>query len=183
MQLHYSKFMSKILFFGYGANRSRQKLKEFLDKDLGEGIGAILRGYTLHVQELNQVPKTQRDLFLQVYGQDWKAYTIKKGEGVVAGVIWELEEEDLKKIKAWEFVGEYREIISVKILTSSDEEVEVLTEKSKDEFSTTFIVDGINYNTFAFSRREIIDPNDQAYYTQQQIQSIRKLLNEESIKE
>lgn len=174
--------MSKVLFFGYGANRSRQKLKEFLGKDLGEGVGAVLRGFTLNVQDLNQVPKAQRDLFLQSYGSDWKAYTIKEGEGVVAGIVWELEEDDLNKLKAWEFVGEYREIISIEVITSSNEEIEVVTEKSKDEFPTTFIVDGLNYNTFAFSRRNIVDPNKQQYYTQKQIENIKKWLNQQATK-
>lgn len=174
--------MSKSLFFGYGANRSRQKLKEFLGKDPGEGVGAVLRGFTLNVQDLNQIPKLQHDLFLRVYGSDWKAYTIKEGAGAVAGIVWELEEEEFNKLKAWEFVGEYREIISVEVITASDEELEVVTEKSKDEFPTTFIVDGLNYNTFAFSRIESVDPNTQQYYTQKQIENIKKWLTQQAAK-
>ncbi len=174
--------MSQILFFGYGANRSRQKIQEIIGKDLGEGIGAILNGYTLNIQNLNQIPEKVQDFLRKLYGNDFKAYTIKKGEGVVLGVIWKIDVKDLEKFKEWEFVGLWREIVEIEVTTSTDEVVKVITEKSMDQFPSTFIVDGLIYDTFAFTKQKVHSPDQQQYYTQKQITTIRNWLAKKTSK-
>lgn len=170
----------KILFFGYGGNRSQQKIKEILDHDPGNGVGAILSGYTLNVQSLSQIPSTVQSIFQKIYGNEFKAYTIKKGKGIVSGVVWQLTAEDVEKIKQWEFVGDYREIVEAQVTTSSEDAVKVITEKSREEFPTTFIVDGLVYNVFAFAKKEVGDEKDKQYYTEKQIEEIRKALSEQT---
>jgi hypothetical protein len=167
---------NKILFFGYGSNRSKQKIREALQRDPGQGIGAILHGFTLNVQSLNQIPPEVQKFFQQIYGNDFKAYTIKEGKGIIAGVIWQITNEDLEKLKKWEFVGPYREIIEVEVTTTYDEVVKAYTEKSLDSCPTTFVVDGLTYDVFAFAKQGAPDPNTQQYYTQEKISEIRKWL-------
>ena len=48
--------MAKILFFGYGANKDVNRLKEILGKYPEDGQGAILENYNLAVQNLSQIP-------------------------------------------------------------------------------------------------------------------------------
>lgn len=170
--------MSKILFFGYGAYKSKQKLKEVIGRDPGEGVGAIVEGFTLHVQELVQVPKQAQDDMRRFWGNEFKAYTLRTGDGVVSGIIWEIEEEELVLVKEWEYDGLWREFIEVEVVTSALEKVKVLTEKSMDQFPTTFIVDGLLYDVFAFTRNEgKTDPNKNEYYDKQQIAKIKQWLS------
>lgn len=77
--------MNKILFFGYGANRSREKIKKVISKDPGEGIGAVLEGYVLVDQALMQIPEPPREFLRKVYGNNFKSYSIKKGAGCYPG--------------------------------------------------------------------------------------------------
>jgi hypothetical protein len=168
--------MEKILFFGYGANRSKQKIKEIIGREPDQGVGAVLKGYTLNVQNLTQIPTDVQNFLQKLYGNEFKAYTLKKGQGIVVGVIWELNEEDLEKFKEWEFIGAWRELVDVEVETSSGDTVKVLTEKSMDKFPSTFIVDGLIYDVFAFSKRKVASPDEQQYYTQKQITTLRNWL-------
>lgn len=177
--------MGKVLFFGYGANRSQQKISEIIGRDPGLGIGAILENYTLNIQNLTQIPNPPQTFLGKIYGSDFKSYTVKKGAGIVLGDVWELEEKEWERIKEWEFVGvtKWREPIEVEVTTSTGEKVKAITEKSSDEYSTTFIVDGLTYNLFGFISKA---PNNNTktpeYYTQKQITEIRKWLTEQSSK-
>lgn len=173
--------MGRVLFFGYGANKSRSKIQQIIGKDPGLGVGAILEGYTLNLQSINQIPDIPRQILLKLYSGEFKAYTIRKGDGVVVGAIWEIEEEDLNKIKEWEFVDVWREIIEVSVKTSSEETLKVITEKAKDEFQTEFIVDGLLYDVFGFTKKAS-DPTKDQYYTQKQLAKIRSWIAKETNK-
>ncbi len=134
-----------ILFFGYGANRSNERLKDIFGKELEGGYGTVLEGYVLAVQVLEQIPSQAKDILQKVWGQDFKSYTIKPGKGIVAGVVWELDNNQLEVLKEWEFIGIWRELIQVTVTTFDQKTLNVMTEKSPDESSITEIVDGLNY--------------------------------------
>lgn len=97
--------MGKILFFGYGANRSRNKLRTLLNRDPGENVGAVVEGYCLGIQTLKQIPEEIKGTLKSIYGENFKAYTLKKGRGIVSGSLWEISTEEIEVIKNWEFVG------------------------------------------------------------------------------
>lgn len=137
--------MAKILYFGYGANRSSQKIFEILGKEPGGGNSAVLEGFNLYTQTLSQIPEKPRSILEKVWGGEFRSYTLKKGEGSVAGVLWELDEDELKKLQEWEFVGYWKEMIQVPIKTSSGETVYAVTEKVTDDQSVEGKVDGLFY--------------------------------------
>jgi len=139
--------MAKIAFFGYGANKDYYRLKEILGKDLKEGEGATIEGFNLAVQSLKNIPEEPRNILRKVWGDSFQAYTIRKGRGIVAGKVWMLEEEDLERIKQWEFVGKdgWRELVAVNITTAGGETITAITEKSRDQYEVDRFVDGINY--------------------------------------
>jgi len=141
--------MAKILFFGYGANKDTNRLKEILGKYPEGGQGAVLESYNLAIQNLNQIPPTARQILKKIWGDNFHAYTIRKGNGFVEGRVWLIEEEDLEKIKQWEFVGEdnWREIATVEVANSEGKKMSVMTEKSRDSYLVEKIIDGLNYET------------------------------------
>ena len=138
--------MAKVYFFGYGANRSRKRIKEILGKEPDGGYGAVINGYTLSYQVLDQVPENPRRILDKVWGENFKGYTLSQGGGKVAGVIWEIEEEDLKKIKQWEFVDEgWKELVRATANTSDGRSITVLTEKAVETLPRKEAVDGLHY--------------------------------------
>lgn len=134
-----------INYFGYGANRDRIRVKEILGKESKGGYGALLSGYTLGYQILDQIPEIPRKTLKEVWGENFKCYTLKKGKGFVAGVIWELDENDLEIIRKWEFVGLWKELIDVHVYTFDGEEISAVTEKVPDSAPVFGFSDGLNY--------------------------------------
>jgi hypothetical protein len=162
--------MFESLFFGYGANRSKSKIVSILGHEPGKFVGAVLLHFNLGVQKLSDIPEAAQRIMKEVYGNDFKAYSLTPGEGVVA------------KIKEWEMDGLWREIIEVEVMSSGGKIVKAFTEKSKDEFGISEVIDGIIYSEFDFERKEKI-PNaeEDAYYTQEQIEKIKKWLDAQAM--
>lgn len=172
--------MDKKLFFGYGANRNRSRIRQVIGKDPGDGVGAILEGYTLHVQNLDQIPEPAQSDLKEIFG-NYKAYTIRKGKGFVAGIVWSVTEEEFEKIKAWEYVGSWREIVEVTVKSEDFYTVKVLTEKSIDTYPVSEKVDGIIYDEFEFTKLRKGVKEDE-YYTKSQIEKIRQMISNVSQK-
>ena len=171
--------MKRILFFGYGANRDGNKIAQITGEDLRESVGAVLEGYKLAYQTLDQVPQPARDVLKDTWGNTFRAYTLRKGEGVTQGVIWPVSEEGLKKIEEWEFIGSWRELIKVRVRTFDNTELTVYTEKIPEDTPTVGFIDGLRYDEFIFKNlqeKRIVDENQ--YYTQNQINQVRKALEE-----
>lgn len=166
--------MDSVLFFGYGANRQREKITQVIGKDPGTEIGAILEGYQLAYQSVDQVPQPAQDLLVKLYGNEFKAFTLKEGNGIVQGCVWTISKEDFEKIKEWEFIGVWRELVNVKVKTCTNEVLEVVTEMSPSSHPIQNYVDGLSYREFAFEEKPSYQENK--FYTQQQIESIKAWL-------
>lgn len=136
--------MGKILFFGYGAYRSRNKVLRVLGKEPVGGRGAILEGYELAIEPLELVPDGPRKILEQVWGKSFRSYTLKKGKGLVAGRIWELDDDDMN-LAEWEFVGVWRELVQVEVTLSNKQTVKAIADKIINTDNLIEIVDGLNY--------------------------------------
>lgn len=160
----YTKAMAKILFFGYGANRSRDRMLRILGKEPINGRGAILEGYALAIEPLDLVPDGPHKILEQVWGKNFRSYTLKKGEGIVSGRVWELNDEDLK-LAEWEFIGIWRELIHITVKLSNNKNVEAITEKIINTDPITEVVDGLNYidNLNTEKKEGENDPEDDEY--------------------
>ena len=171
--------MAKLQFFGYGAYRSREKVTQIIGRDPGPGIGAILEGFSLYIQTLKQIPNPPRDLLREVYGSTFQAYTLRNEAGEVQGMLWEIEPEEFNKIKQWEFIGIWRELVKVTIKTSDNLTLKVFTEKSPDIHPVAERADGLNYKEFNLIRIQKAPPQfkkDYDRYTKIQIEAIKKWL-------
>lgn len=140
--------MDTVLFFGYGTYRDREKIKRIIGKDPGEGEDAVLEGYDLLIQTLDQIPQTARKILEKAWGEKFRAYTIREGKGIVIGKIWKLDTTDIEKIKDWEFMNgseQWRELIAVTVKSKNGETFSVVTEKALDSQYTKETVNGLEY--------------------------------------
>ena len=67
----------KILYFGYGANSQREMMEAITGNRNLKGQPGILRGYTLCVQKLSQVPESVRKILEKSWGDNFETYIIK----------------------------------------------------------------------------------------------------------
>jgi len=138
--------MAKTFFFGYGSYRDKKKIAEIIGKDPEGGEPAVLEGYLLAVQTLDQIPGSARAVLQKVWGDQFRAYTIRKSPGIVVGTVWIIDQEDLNKIKEWEFVEEqWREIKQVDVTTNSGTKIPVLTDLARETLPVKEFVNGIEY--------------------------------------
>jgi hypothetical protein len=134
-------------YFGYGFLRDRKSIATVIGRDPGEGRSGVIQGYKLAYQNLDQVPEKIRPILEKSWGGEFKAYTLRKGQGIVAGTIWMLTDEDIKKIHIWEFVGGWRNSESGVATSNTGEQVNVMVTKVPDDQPVKEFVDGILYET------------------------------------
>ena len=107
--------MDKVLYFAYGANRDIKMMQAITGSSELKGKPATLKGYSLYVQRLDQVPDTvsenspapisPRDLLKESWPDTFTSYIIKEDpEGEVAGVVWELTPLQRELVRDWELV-------------------------------------------------------------------------------
>ncbi len=132
-------------FFGYGANRSSDRLRQILGKEPQAGFGAIAEGFDLAIQTLDQIPKRAQDILRQAWGNEFKAYTLVPGKGMVTGVVWNLDEEDFKMLYAFEFIDLWSKFEVIKVKKFNGKLLEVITTRVLDNAPIAEICDGINY--------------------------------------
>ena len=176
--------MDKILFFGYGANRDKKRLGDILrvsglsgdDLKLEGGFGARVDGMVLAIQTFQQIPQTLRDRLIKVWGGSFRAYTLKPGNGQVAGILWGLNEKQFEALKAWEHDDVWREFVEVEITTTDQHKLKAFTEKAINDNDVAQIVDGLNYESNLNTQGMRIPANENDTYRIEELQRIRSEL-------
>ncbi len=153
--------MSKILYFGYGANRTLEMMQAITGKKKLKGYPGVLKGYKLYIQKLAQIPTTVvpafpkpeslQEIIRKHWGENFQAYVIKPGKGEVSGTIWEIDKKDRQFIKVWERVGPWYREIRAKASTDTGT-VNVATEALKQGLKVDKEVDGLDYPPFLVSK-------------------------------
>jgi len=140
--------MSEVVFFGYGANYDINRIRSIIGHEPKGGEGAILKGYSLGIQSLNNIPEKEKSVLKKVWGENFEAYTLVSGTGYINGRLWIISEEDLEKIKKWEFIykDSWRELLNISITTFDGKTITAVTEKSKDQYGLERVADGLNYD-------------------------------------
>lgn len=151
----------KVLYFGYGANRDPRMIAAITGRPAAEltGSPAVLEGYSLAVQRLEQVPDTVVQSapvplsprgMLKDWGEDFTTYVIHPSkDGKVSGTIWELTTEERELIRDWELVdfGWYKDCEG-RAKTEDGKEVPVITEMLGAGQQIDHEVDGLHYETW-----------------------------------
>jgi hypothetical protein len=163
-------------FFGYGANRSKYRIKEITGRFPIGGYSAIVRNYCLCYQKLTHIPDPPREILRKIWGEDFRCYTLFPHPGIVTGVIWELDENGFDLMKKWEFIGPWKELVTVEAITFQGKTIPSQTEIIHPSQTTDIVVDGINYETFINSP----SPNKEKYEEQikEELQKVRQMLSD-----
>jgi hypothetical protein len=155
---------AKIMYFGYGANRDLKAMETTVGSDKLVGRPAVLKGYSLCVQRMDQVPDTifetspvpisPRALLKETWPDDFESYTIKPDpQGEVSGMVWELTPEEMAFVEDLEmyalgwFIG-----IKAEATMKDGTRIPVQTEGLREGQEVDRVVDGINYETWVHDR-------------------------------
>lgn len=171
----------KIYFFGYGAYRDVQRISKILGHTPAFYSGAILTNFSLYYQSLNQIPLPAKKILSEAWGPEFKAYTIGSGNGIVAGVVWEITQADLELIKKWEFEGVWREIININVKTFDGKDVAAVSEKAINSSENEGPYDGLNYPNNINQEKHLVTDEETAkedVYKIEKIKALRLELNQ-----
>lgn len=149
-----------IQYFAYGANRDLRMMRAITGSQELVGHLGILKGYTLCVQKLNQVPdivlKTSpapispRALLKESWPDTFESYIIKPDpKGEVSGTIWELTPLQRKLVRDWELVdfGWYKDI-DASAVTTDGQVIQVQAEGLREGQEVDREINGNNYETW-----------------------------------
>lgn len=152
----------KVLYFGYGANRDARMIAAILGKPAEQLAGrpAVLQDYQLGIQGLDQIPDTiminapepisPRQILRNVWGDGFESYVIEYRPGSkVTGTIWELTPEERERVRDWELLdyGWYEDCEG-KAIAEDGSEIDVITEKTRNNQVLGREVDGMDYETW-----------------------------------
>lgn len=164
-------------FFGYGLLSDRGVVETIIGRDPGPGKTAIVEGFQLVIQTLSQIPDPAKSKLESAWRtKDFRAYTLRSGSSIVSGVIWEISEEDLRKIKAWEFVGTWREALTATAKTSEGQIISVEIVKAPDNQPFDETVNGLRYET-DLNRKPVVSEESREK-DQELLESVRRQLQE-----
>ncbi len=162
-----------VLFFGYGPSKDKKRLVDVFKASGLDGEELVVRGgrgatvdnYVLAIQTFDQLPLEVKDTIRKVWGEKFRSYTMKSGKGQIAGVIWELTENQYQALRKWEYDGIWRDMKEIEVTTSDQHRVKVLTDKIRDDSAVKEIVDGINYeaNLNKEGMRSLAEEKDDEY--------------------
>lgn len=152
---------NKVLYFGYGANRALEMMASITGNKNLVSRPAILTGYTLCVQRLDQIPDTvspgspapisPRQLLKESWPDTFESYIIKPGkrEDKILGVVWELTPEERELVREWELIdfGWYQDM-EIQVKTQDGQKVVVQTEGLREDQEVDREVNGANYETW-----------------------------------
>lgn len=146
-----------ILYFGYGANMDKGMIKAITGQKNLNGIPAILYGYKLGVQKIDQIPSVPQKSLRGNWGDNFRSYVIfQDNDSKVKGVVWKLTETSRRLVRIWEHVDHevgkeqsWYTQISLPVIETVDgnkihgAETEIITEDQ--EVDESVIVNGLDY--------------------------------------
>ena len=151
---------NKILYFSYGANSRKEMMEAITGNKNLVGKLAILKGFALCVQRLDQVPDavlssspvslSPKKILEESWSDKFRTYMIKpKENSEVEGMVWELTPQERELVRDWELIdlGWYKDM-RVKIITEEGKEIEVETEGFREGQEVDREVNGRNYKPF-----------------------------------
>lgn len=153
----------KILYFGYGANRTVKMMEAITGNPNLIGKPASLRGFKLYVQRLDQIPDTisptapvpisPKSAILRFdWDETFESYTIKPGSknDEVSGTVWALTSQERELVRDWELIdfGWYKDKKDLIAIAADGQKIVVETEILRDGQEVDREVDGKDYEPF-----------------------------------
>lgn len=173
------KLENKILYFAYGNNREPEIMQALTGNKNLVGHEATLNGYVLGIQRLDQVPSSRlpglpvspQEVVRKNWDDSFESYVVKKGNGEVKGIVWELTPEERELIRDWELIdlGWYKDAKGEAVLKDG-RKIEIETYVLGDNQEIDRIVDGKEYNSFLSKPEDflrVIDVARREYFERQ----------------
>lgn len=148
----------KVSYFAYGANRDPRMMAAITGNQSLIGIPAVLEGYQLCIQRLDQIPDivfptspapiSPRDLLKQSWPETFESYIIKPKKGSkVHGNLYKLTPQERELVRDWELIdfGWYKDEKGIAV-TSDGKKVDVVTEGLRQDQEVDREVLGEDYN-------------------------------------
>jgi len=143
-------------FFYYGPCADEDVMTAIIGKKPINGRSAILQGYILGVQNLDDIPDikikglklTAQKIMKADWQPDFQMHAAHKGKGQIKGIVWTITKEDLDAIKNWELVDyHWYSIVEGTVVFVDDSTKKVLTIAVKKQH-TQKDINGLNYDLF-----------------------------------
>jgi len=158
----------KILYFGYGTTRELEMMKAITGKENLIGKQAILKGYSLYIQKLDQIsdeifpnslePISARQILRNNWGENFTSYTMKSDENKeVKGIVWELDELDFELLKNWELneYGWFKDL-KTKVTLENGEIIDVITGELGDGQEIDHEVKDVDYQSYLIEKDRLL---------------------------
>jgi hypothetical protein len=107
-----------------------------------------LEGYKLHLQSLQYAPNAAKKILTSLWGKKFEMYVLKKGKGMVRGVIWYINSKDKAAIRHWELVDAgWYSFVNGTARSHNGHTIKVITIAVKNQTAGRE-VDGLKYKLF-----------------------------------
>lgn len=147
---------AKSRFFAYGPTRDIRVLRALTGSQTLLGHEAVLKGYKLGLQRLDQVPsvrtvapKSPQEILKETWPAGFEFHVVlpeEKGEGV-AGTVVELTPQEAELFKDFELIDlNWYKDGKGKVVTSDGQELEVNVPVLREGQEISREIDGINYD-------------------------------------
>jgi hypothetical protein len=159
---------NKIFYFGYATTRELEMMKAITGKENLFGQQATLKGYSLYVQRLDQIPNkvipnspepiSAQRILQNNWGESFISYVIKSDEnGQVRGVVWELDELDYKLLKNWELndYGWFKDL-ETNVILENGETISIITGELGDGQEIDHEVEGDDYPSYLIEPERLL---------------------------
>jgi len=142
--------------FYYGPGADEDVMTAIIGKKPIKGRSAILQGYKLGIQGVNEIPdikvkgssQTARQIIKGAWGPDFLMHAAHKGKGLIKGIVWTINKEDLGMVKKLELVKfKWYSIVKSKVVFADGGTAQVLTIVVKNQ-PVQKDIDGLNYDLF-----------------------------------
>ncbi len=124
-----------------------------------DGKAALLDGYDLVVQRLDQVPESIQPILRRSWGDNFESYNVVSGEGTIRGIRCKITQDQWNRLNDWEF-GEFGWFVPKEVQIRDQETGQI-------EKIVTFVmgegqaydrkVDGLNYDPFLMPREKTLE--------------------------
>lgn len=120
---------------------------------------AVLEGYNLVVQRLDQVPDPAQKIIRGTWGDTFESYNLTPGDGRIKGFKCTITEDQMKRLAEWEFeeFGWFvpREVEITNPTTGEKEKVMTMVMGEGQEYDR--VVDGENFEPFLMPKEKTLE--------------------------
>ncbi len=165
--------MNNLQYFGYGAMEDPRVIEAVIGRK-PNSVNAVLPGFELCVQRIDQVPDTvhpdapaplsPRAILQQSWPDTFESYTIRENErGNVRGKVWLLlHPEERDRLADWELIefGWFRDIQTLVRIDGG--KMDVITEGLAADQEIDRVVDGLEYDSLLVPIGDILKVAEKA---------------------